>query len=295
MVDEGGGEGDAGWGLFPVWGNGDMVLKAINYPASMIYSSYRQEGVREVNSFLSEGGANRFTAHRGDNSDSVSLGDPDVEPATLAASILALVISAQPTEARPLSVSFTVEEPGLARYYAFRSAPGWKETQRGDDSSHTIGLECEFVWDPAANKLAKGSVPLVQLERPGWIILNPEQEKPVGYSERKIAETMQARIRQGLHDGTLSAESNIAKYDLPESGLSRQIGLAGYYEALATGSNGSHIPDKPLDDPFHLENSEFDLYHKRGWVIGMNRVQATAIEVRKRAEETAQKEKDARR
>lgn len=173
------GDGDPGWNLLPVWGNGNAesdFLRLNEWSIAMCYSAWRPRGVMEANSFLAEGGANDFTAERGEKSDAVTFSYPRVEQATLAADMLALVISAQPTEARPLKVSFHLEESGLAKYAAFRTAPGWKETRQDIGASHTITLACEFVWDAKANKLTRGSVPLVQLERRGWITLNPGPE-----------------------------------------------------------------------------------------------------------------------
>ncbi len=191
IILESRGDGDAGWHVLPVWGIGNAesdFLRLNSWSAAMCYSSYRSRGVTEANSFLAEGGANDFTATRDDKSDSVEFSFPRAKPATLAANLLALVISAQPTEARPLTVSFRFEESGLANYSAFRDAPGWKEIRGSGD---TIELECEFVWDPATNKLTRGSVPLVQLESRGWITLlpeKPEKETPTDEEEAESPE-----------------------------------------------------------------------------------------------------------
>lgn len=161
-------DGDDGWHILPVWGNGNDesdFLRLNNWSAAMCYSTWQSRGVREANSFLAEGGVYAFTANRGDKSDSVILKFPRVKEATLAADILALVISVQPTEARPLTVSVVVDEPGL--YPAFRSTAGWKEKEPDG------AIECEFVWDAAARKVTRGSVPLVQLNGVRRISLKP--------------------------------------------------------------------------------------------------------------------------
>ena len=72
-----------------------------------------------------------------------------------------MVIAAQPTEVLPLRVALHLDLQSLLRYPAFRSAAGWRETNRNPDQ--TV-LECEFVWDAEARQLAKGSVPLVALD-----------------------------------------------------------------------------------------------------------------------------------
>ena len=157
------GDGDAGWYLLPVWGNGnqeDSGLALSFVPTAICYSAWRSSGRVEANSFLAAGGSDSFKVHQEKNGDSLDIGNPRVPQDTLAAGILALVVTAQPTEARPLKVSIRLEEHGLATYPAFRSAPGWTEMK---NDAHKTELKCEFVWDAAAKKLVKGSVPLVEI------------------------------------------------------------------------------------------------------------------------------------
>lgn len=245
---ETGGESDTGWFLLPVWDNGS-------------------------------GGGD-------EKSNSVTLSLPREEQATLAAKIIALVISAQPTETRPLTVSIRLEEYGLATYPAFRSAPGWKETRH---DPHNITLECEFVWDAAARKLTKGSVPLVQLDSAGNFISPIPEAPPTKSDARELAETVRSRIQDGIHNGSLLAEKNMADDMLADSGLRRQIGLAGYYEAFATFFNEGEVSDKPVESSVHCGSSEFDQLYRMGWTIGMNRGQAIVIEARKTIEEAKHK------
>ncbi len=291
IILEAGGDGDPGWHLLPVWGNGSDesdFLRLNSWSAVMCYSSWHSRGTREANSFLDAGGANTFDVHHAENGDSVMIGLPRVSQATLAADILALVIATQPTDARPLTVAIRLEEYGLASYPAFRIADGWKETKH---DPHNVTLECQFVWDAVANKLTKGSVPLVQLERRDWITLNPEPEPAADESTTKLAAMVQQRIKNGIHDGSLLAEKNIAADMLHDSGLSREIGKAGYYAALATYSNGKTLPAKPQDDPVKLGDDLLDQNHRAGWTIGLGRSQAIAIEVGK-AIENAKLKKD---
>ena len=159
------GESDAGWYLLPVWGNGnheDSPLKRSAVPTATCYSAWRTSGRVEANSFFAAGSSDSFKVQESEDGDSVMIGNPRVPQDTLAAEILALVITAQPTEARPLAISIWLEESGLAKFSAFRNAPGWKETRH---EAHNNVLECEFVWDAAARKLMKGSVPLVEMNR----------------------------------------------------------------------------------------------------------------------------------
>lgn len=183
IILEAGGDGDPGWHVLPVWGNGDdpnEFLRLNSWSAAMCYSSYRSRGVREANSFLQEGGFANIEVNHTDTGDSVYFSYPSVPQATMAANILALVISAQPTAAAPLTISIRVEESGLAGFPAFRNSEGWKETPEDRSHSRSIVLACEFVWDAAAGKLTKGSIPLVQLDQLGWIAPIPEPEKPDG-------------------------------------------------------------------------------------------------------------------
>jgi len=289
IILESGGDGDAGWYLLPVWGNesddGDF-LRLNSWSATMCYSSWHSRGVGEANSFLTDGGSNNFVAHRGDKSDSVSLSSPGVNQAALAADLLALVISAQPTEARPLTVSIRLEEYGLASFPAFRSAPGWKETRY---DAHNITLECEFVWDPAVRKLTKGSVPFVEMDAERHFISLIPEAPPAPNDAKELAETVRSRIQNGIHDGSLLAEKNMATDMLADSGLRRQIGLAGYYEALATFSKGGEVSDKPIESTVRLGNSEFDQLHRTGWTIGIIRGQAIVMEARKAIEDAKNK------
>lgn len=276
-----GGDGDAGWYLLPVWGNGnqdDLPLKLCAMPTTICYSAWRTGGRVEANSFLADAGSYSFDVQQGNNGDSVDIRNPRVPQDTLAAEILALVITAQPTELRPLTISIRLEEYGLATYPAFRSAPGWQETRH---DPHNIELKCEFVWDASARKLVKGSVPLVEINASiDFITMTSEQPLPPSAAKNLVA-LVRSRIQNGIHDGTLLAEKNMATDMLPDSGLRRQIGIAGYYEALATHCNESSIPDKTPEDPFKFGNPEFDQVRRMGWTIGMNRAQAIAIEARK--------------
>jgi hypothetical protein len=285
IILEAGGDGDGGWHVLPVWGNGrdeNEFLRLNSWSAAMCYSSWHSRGVTEANSFLAEGGVSEFRTDRGEKSDSVIFNFPRVKEATLAADILALVISVQPTEARPLTVSVVVDEPG--RYPAFRSAAGWKETH------HDGAIECEFVWDAAARKLTKGSVPLVQMEELGWISLKPvdtptvDVQSEIAEAASQLADAVGSRIKSGIQDGTLLAEKIMADR-LSDAGLHREIEKAGFYDGLAIFCNRTAIPEKPLNDPVWFNKPELDQSHEAGWTIGLNQGEAIANEVRKAIEE----------
>ena len=278
--------GDGMWYLLPIWGSGiekGAPLQLNSWSASMCYSCWHSHGRGEANAFL----AGRLDVEHGEKGDLVGIRDPFVPQATLAAEILALVVAAQPTEKRPLTVAIRVEERSLARYPAFQVAPGWKETRHNE---HNIALECEFVWDATARKLNKGSVPLVKLNTQGGFTVEAlPHESPAEEVAKEIAKDTLRRINQGIHDGSLLAEKNMADDMLSRFGLQREIGKAGYYEALAQFCNETKVPDKPLEDLFRFGNSELDQFHRMGWDIGMNRGQAIGKEARKFIEETNRK------
>ena len=296
ILSEMGGEidtGDGMWDLLPVWGNGSgqgVPLHLSSWSASMSYSCYHSHGRGEANAFLTSQAILYFDVHREDTGDSVAIGHPFVPQAMLAAEILALAVAAQPTEKRPLKVAIWVEERGLARYPAFRGAPDWKEIRRDE---HNIVLECEFVWDPAARKLIKGSVPLVKLNTQGrFTIVALPHDSPAEEMAKEVANGTLRRINDGIHDRSLLAENNMADDMLSRTGLQREIGKAGYYEALALYCNETKILDKPQEDPVRFGNSELDQYHRMGWDLGMNRGQSIAKEARKSVEEANRKRRE---
>jgi hypothetical protein len=171
IILKSGGDGDPGWHVLPVWGNGgdkDDFLRLNHWSSNTCYSAFKSHGVSEANTYVGEGGADSVITEHG----SMNLFYPRVDQTTFAANLLALVASKQPTEAEPLTISFSVEESAIDRYSAFRNAEGWEESQSAPDK---IMLKCEFVWDVAAGKLAKGSIPLVKLESKNWISPNPAQ------------------------------------------------------------------------------------------------------------------------
>lgn len=171
-----GGEGDPGWRLLPVWGNrtDDLIPYTLNLasvPFGFIWQSY--QGAHESNGMLGEGGAGYLGFTHGENGDTVSMTFPRVPQATLAANVLALVIAAQPTEARPLTVKIILDQDQLGKYPAFSAAAGWKETR---PSPTLLELESTFVWDPAKRWPSKGSIPLISMNK-NWFI---EETNPAG-------------------------------------------------------------------------------------------------------------------
>lgn len=282
--------GEGGWHLLPIWGNGIgkvAPLELSSQPASMCYSRWRSHGRCEANTFLASNGAGFFDVEHGEKGDSVKIAYPSVRQETVAAEILALVVAAQPAERRPLRVAIRLEERGLASYPAFRGAPEWKETLR---DAHYVVLECEFVWDATARKLTKGTVPLVKLNTGGCFTVEVlPHEPPAEDMAKEIATLTLTWINGRIHDGSLLAEKNMADDMLSRTGLAREIGKAGYYEALARFCGETEFPDKPQEDSFRSGDSQLDQSHRMGWDIGMNRGQAIAKEARQFIEEARRK------
>ena len=282
--------GDRMWDLLPIWGSGiekDAPLHLNSWPASMCYSCWKSDDRGEANAFLVRKAVSYLDVEHGENGDSVEIRYPFIPQATLVAEILALVVAAQPTEKRPLTVAIRLEKHGLAGYPVFRGAPDWKEIW---PDAHTTLLKCEFVWHAAERKLIKGSVPLVKLNTLGRFTVEVlPHESPSEVVAKEIATNTLRRINEGIRDSSLLAEKNMADEMLSRFGLQREIGKAGYYEALAQFCNEMKVPDKPLEDPFRSGNPELDQYHRMGWDIGMNWGQAIGKEARKFIEEANRK------
>ncbi|GAA5116653.1 hypothetical protein JIN84_18640 [Luteolibacter yonseiensis] len=184
VVLKSGGDGDPGWHVLPVWGNGNDesdFLRLNHWSSNICYSAFKSHGVSQANSYVGDGGADTATTEPG----SMDILYPRVDPATLAANLLALVISKQPTEAKPLTISFTVEESAISGYSSFRNDESWHESRPDADK---VMLKCEFVWDAAARKLTKGSIPLVKLDGKNWIIPNPVQETALNEPKEQTPE-----------------------------------------------------------------------------------------------------------
>lgn len=171
IICENFGEGDTGWFVLPVWGNGentDDFLKLNHYSVNMCYSAYNTYGLRNANSFVDEAGSKSFDVSRLEKSDEVSMSYVRFKPETLAANILALIIATQPTADRPLTVSFSCEQSAIENYAAFRKASGWQEIHNQGTTNY-YQLTCEFAWDPKTHKLLKGSLPAVTTNDSKWI------------------------------------------------------------------------------------------------------------------------------
>ena len=181
IISENLGDGDSGWHIMPVWGNGENpeeFLKLNQYSANMIYSAWSTEGLQNANTFINRNGSQSFDLENTETSTDVKMSYQYGEPESLAANIFALILAQQPTEKHPLIVSFWLEESGLKEYSAFRKAAGWVESKPHPSNPNLTQLKCEFVWDPKTNKLIKGSLPLITANKKTWIeLVTPSEEE----------------------------------------------------------------------------------------------------------------------
>lgn len=174
IISENIGEGDEGWHILPVWGNGensDDFLKLNHYSANMLYSAWYSKGLQDANSFINHHGSKNLTVTKNETSTNVSLGYQYQAQESLAANIFALILAQQPTEKHPLVISFALEDSQLEKFPEFRKANGWQETKPHPSNPNYNELKCEFVWDAKNSKLIKGSLPYVTTDNKKWIEL----------------------------------------------------------------------------------------------------------------------------
>lgn len=165
------------WQLLPIWGNGekpDDFLDMNEYSANMVYSAWYSKGLRNANAFSDLPRAGDLSVIQNDKSIEIRMGYQYAAPEAVAANIYALVLSQQPTEDKPLTIRFLLEDEMIEKYADFRKSDGWNETHNRSEHSSSYEFKCEFVWDSKNRKLIKGSIPCVTLEQLNWIISKPE-------------------------------------------------------------------------------------------------------------------------
>lgn len=270
--------------LLPVWGNGGPASNPLvlgHYAAPMHYTCYQSTGTRDANQLLAEGGAHEITVSTQDSGSTVTFHHPGCTPETLAANILALVLSAQPTEEKPLEVRLYLEQNGLVRYPAFRSAPGWTEDLT-DSKNRYASLSAKFVWDPVGKKLAKGSVPLVKFGKELdtiEILSKPDMDD---VATDLVKSGILARIEKGIQEGTLTPEKQMGENQLAESGIRRKIGEAGFHAGLASVTADE---DQTEAEPPATGDADLDQYFRLGWNAGRSIGQRISQAVREEVEE----------
>ncbi|MES2981665.1 MAG: hypothetical protein V4727_05065 [Verrucomicrobiota bacterium] len=182
IITENIGDGDTGWYIMPVWGNGENpedFLKLNSYSVNMIYSAWSVKGLQNANSSsVHQGGSKDLAVTHHETSTEVNLSYQYGAEESLAANIFALILAQQPTEKHPLIVSFAMEDRQLEKYPGFRKAIGWKESKPHPSNPNYNQLKCEFVWDAKTSKLIKGSIPCVTTDDKKWVqlVTQPEEE-----------------------------------------------------------------------------------------------------------------------
>ncbi len=168
-IEMGGESGDAGWKLSPIWGSGKMdePLELNVWSAQILYNCFYGTGVRDANAFSH--GAYRFYATRHEKEDEVSVMYPEVSEIDMEANVLALVLSTQPTVARPLTIELILQGNDVDKYAKWIDEAGWKKEIKDENHRKRISIKTEFVWDPKKGELVKGAVPHLSVEDDGWV------------------------------------------------------------------------------------------------------------------------------
>lgn len=165
-----GGPDDPTWELMPVWTGShrkwEQSLEIIGRPYPLFYDCFNpSDGAGpEANALFAgnpRGSISRFDVAEGEHPGDAIFSHPNTSTETLAASILALVVSTQPTAECPLTVTLeSLSDEPLPWLDAFKASPGWKIADGKDNR-----ISCAFVWDPQTFTLTQGTVPLAKVVR----------------------------------------------------------------------------------------------------------------------------------
>ncbi len=167
------GPDDPLWLLLPVWTGSDhnreQSLETIGRPYPLFYDCFNPStgGGPESNALFSgdpHGSVFSFDVTSTDAGTEALIRYPNTSTGTLAASVLALVLSAQPTAEHPLAVTLETGPDNPPQWLGeFRTCPGW--TADDTAAGNRITLTCSFVWDPRSSALTKGAVPAARIVR----------------------------------------------------------------------------------------------------------------------------------
>jgi hypothetical protein len=175
------GPDDPLWQLLPVWTGSsytwEQSTEVIGRPYPLFYDCFNPSsgGGPETNALFSgkpAGTISGFKISTTETSIFAKLSDPDASTENLAASILALVVSTQPSPDHLLSVTLeTSSDEPPPWFERFKSSPGWKPTDASTapgpvPADKRLSLTCSFAWDPQQATLTQGAVPLVKIVRP---------------------------------------------------------------------------------------------------------------------------------
>ena len=109
-------------------------------------------------------GIHRFDVSINDTGTKAQFSFPDTSTETLSASILALVLSTEPTAEQPLTVILETHPTTPAPWFEdFSKSPDWKADESTPENQ--VKRSCTFVWDPHTAALTQGSVPAARIVR----------------------------------------------------------------------------------------------------------------------------------
>jgi hypothetical protein len=198
------GPDDPLWQLLPVWAGTDysweQSIEIIGRPYPLFYDCFNPSsgGGPETNALFAGKPAASISGFKIATTETTiyaKISDPDASTENLAATILALVVSTQPTRDHLLSVTLETSSDDPPPWFErFKSCPGWKS---GDapaafgpaPADKRLTLTCSFAWDPQQVALTQGAVPLVRVVRPtnGGLFIEasgpPDAPKPVEDSD----------------------------------------------------------------------------------------------------------------
>lgn len=155
--------------LLPVWtGTGlsrEQSLEIIGQPYPLFYDCFQpgNGAVQEANALFSSEPRGSIYQLEACSSEGARLVYLDTSTETLAATILALVVSSQPTEDCPLNVTLiTQNDSPPAWSESFKTCPEWKTAH---SQGSKVTLTCSFAWDPETAALSQGAVPSAEIVR----------------------------------------------------------------------------------------------------------------------------------
>lgn len=170
----------ATWKFLPVWPGTEHTweesLAMLGRPYPLFYDCFNPgdgDGP-ETHALFSghpRGSVHRFSVSSAEDRISADLLYPRTDTETLSALLLALVVSAQPTADRPLTISLDTEMKTSPSWLDdFRECKGWKASETpviiaGKKMNGKIVLSCSFVWDPNTATLVQGALPHVKVVR----------------------------------------------------------------------------------------------------------------------------------
>jgi hypothetical protein len=199
------------WQLIPVWtGTGrslEQSLEILGQPYPLFYDCFNPStgGGPEANALFAEnprGAIFSLDVSTSDAGTEALFCFPGGSSETLAASILALVVSTQPTPENPLTVTLETHLEKPPEWFAnFKQSADWSPPGDPMGKARRRTLACTFVWDSENAVLTRGSVPLAGIMRTatGELVIEASSAKP---PETQPNEPLPAKTPKEKADGT---------------------------------------------------------------------------------------------